>query len=799
MNEKQPFKSSDQNQVNFFAQILQNYLPYWPLFALTITVCLFFAFVNYRAQAPVYVVSAKILIKDPSKSGDSKVLDALNIFGEKKIVENELIVLRSSILLQSVVSELDFYTTIYNEGNVRTEELYGDNSPVKFIAINKDNIAGFGKLYFTMDWDKQRVFINNTYVPFDSTVLLGNTVYRLEVNQFYNKNVINKKYYVQGSSIESVAERIASRLKTNPVSNVSTVIEVKLETEVPEKAEAIIAKLFEIYERNGIDEKNETAKKTLDFIDGRLQLVTAQLDSVENNIQTYRAKESLSENLTDQAKEYLTRITNYDAKGSEIAIQLDVLEQIKNYVTDKGTKPGTVPSLLLNQDPILDKLLGDLYEAEFLLTQSKSITGEKSNEIILEQEKINSLKSDILENISNIRHNLLVEQKDVNDALNLNQSLINQLPEKEKGLLEISRQQAVKNGIYLYLLQKREETALSYASAIADLKIIDNPSISGPISPIAQNYYITGAFFGFLIAIGIVLIKEKFNNKILFRDEVQDKTNMPFAGEIIQAMIKNPIVIYEGRKSIIAEQFRSMRTNLSYLGLDDKHKTVMITSCIPGEGKSFIAINLGISFTLTGKKVVLMEVDLRRPKLSKLLSIDTNKGIANYLVKKATINDIIKETSIPNLYVISAGAIPPNPTELIIKPEFKQMMDEIKARFDIVIIDTAPIVPVTDALLLKDYADLTLFVIRHNRTPKVMIRTINEYYEQKKINNMAFVFNGVKKRGIIVGNIGKTYGSGYGYGYGYGYSYGYGYDTKEERVSLLLKRFLSKIKSLFKK
>ena len=400
MNEHN-IKSNDKSETSFFVQLLQNYLPYWPLFALSIPVCLFFAYVNFRAQAPVYVATAKILIKDPNKGNDTKVLDALNIFGEKKIVENELIVLRSSILIQEVVSELDLYTNVYNEGNVRKEELYAENSPIKFIALDKDNIGGFGKMYFTIDWDKQIVSINNTNVPFDSTVLLGNAFYRLEINQYYNRNVSNKKYFVVGSSIAGAAGAIIGRLKTIPVSSASTVIEVQLQTEVPEKATDVLAKLFDIYERNQIDEKNETAKKTLDFIDGRLLLVTSQLDSVENNIQSYKSKNSLTDNISEQAKEYLSRATSFGERSSAVGIQLDVLEQIKNYVTDKGSKPGTVPSLLLNQDPLLDKLLDELYEAEFTLNQAKAITGEKSNAIVLGQAKINRIKGDILENIAN--------------------------------------------------------------------------------------------------------------------------------------------------------------------------------------------------------------------------------------------------------------------------------------------------------------------------------------------------------------------------------------------------------------
>ena len=295
-----------------------------------------------------------------------------------------------------------------------------------------------------------------------------------------------------------------------------------------------------------------------------------------------------------------------------------------------------------------------------------------------------------------------------------------------------------------------------------------------------------------MLAAFVVLVREQFNRKVLFRSEIEQKTKVPVVGEIIQIVTKDPVVILEGKRTIIAEQFRSLRTNLSFMALSEDAKSTLVTSNISGEGKSFISINLAISYTLTDKKVALLELDLRKPRLSNLLKVNRDPGISNYLVGKIPMEDIIKETAIKNLYVISAGAIPPNPSELILSSRFKEMIAELKTRFDYLIIDSAPIGPVSDALLLKDYADTTIFVVRHNATPKIYLKQIENLATQEKFKNMCIVFNGLKRRGIA-GSYG--YGS-YGYGYsnyGYGYSNnGQGYYVKEEKKSLL-----SKIKNIF--
>ena len=782
MENQQFFK--EQTEKNIIKQILERYLPFWPLFVITVVISLSITFVYLRSQVPVYVASAKVLLKDPNKgSGDSKILDALNIFGERKIVDNEIVVIRSTNLIQEVVKDLNLYSSVYNEGRVRIEELYKENSPITFLTSQPANVLSSPKYYFTVDWNRNQITIADKTVHFNDSVLLNNTSFKIVPNLNYNKTLKGKNYYVQFSSIVDAASNIIANLKANPISNQSTVLDLKLETPTPAKGIDILTRLFEEYNSAGIQDKNQIAARTLAFIDSRLLGVTYQLDSVERGVQSYKASNQIVD-LPAQGQIFLTNVSDLDKQKTEIDIQLDVIKDINSYIDTKDKKPGSIPSVALLNDPILATLLEKLHQAEIQLQRNRSIAGEKSDAVILAEQEVNNLNSNIRTNIASVRRNLLSARGNINSSIGAASNILRQMPQKERGLIDISRQQSIKNSIYTYLLQKREETALNSASTIADLRVIEKAAAYGPIKPVPKNFYMTGFIVGVLLAAFVILVREQLNRKVLFRTEIEEKTTVPVIGEIIQIASKDPIVILEGKRTIIAEQFRSLRTNLSFMALSEDAKTTLITSNISGEGKSFVSINLAISYTLTDKKVALLELDLRKPRLSNLLKVQRDPGISNFLVGKIPIEGIIKETSIKNLYVISAGAIPPNPSELILSDKFKEMINELKNRFDFLIIDSAPVGPVSDSLLLKNYADTTIFVVRHNVTPKNYIKQIDNLHQKKLFKNMCIVFNGLKRRGF-----GGNYGYGYGnYGYGnYGYGNGEnggGYYVKEEKKSI---------------
>ena len=435
MNEKPLFQ--EKSEQKFFIQIIQTYLPFWPLFVLTIGISMSVSYIYLRSQIPIYVANAKVLLKDPNKGGgDSKVLDALNIFSEKKIVDNEILVLKSSSILQVVVKDLNLYASVYNKGKVKLEELYGENSPVSFITTSPDSILNFNKFIFTINWKNKNININNMVVPFDGNVLLGNVNFHLFVNDSYNQNVKGKNYFVNISPVAAVSSGISGSIRANPLSNVSTVLDIKIETPQPLKGEAILTRLFEVYNSQGIEDKNMIASKTLAFIEDRLRLVISQLDSVEKNIVSYQSKQSMYK-VGEQGTLFLANVKDLDKRKGEIDLQLEILNSIKNYVQSKGKNNGTVPSLNLIADPVVNGLVQQLYAAEFERDKAIQISGEQSESVLLTKEKVRRLKTDIQESLTNIKNNLVTIKNDIEVKTNSNNSLLSQVPQKERGLLDL--------------------------------------------------------------------------------------------------------------------------------------------------------------------------------------------------------------------------------------------------------------------------------------------------------------------------------------------------------------------------
>ena len=460
MTEDQFF--SEKPQANILEQTVQRFMPFWPILVVFLGISLAVSHVYLRAQTKMYVAAAKVLIKDPQKaSSESQVLEGLTKMSEKKSMENEIIVLRSSGIMQKVVKDLNIYTSIFNEGNVQTEELYQNNSPLVFEAINKDSINGGGKHYFDIDWKNNSISINSQKVSLSNGVVnIGGTFYRIKVNETYNKAAKGKKYFAVFQSAEGAAGGFAGAVRAVQGSYGSNVLDLSMQTPVPQRGVDILNKLFEIYNTDGVIEKNQMYTKSLLFIDGRLGVVEGQLDSVEKSIMAYKAQEMVT-NLTGQASVYFNTVSELDKRNISLDLQLEVLRDLQGYINNKGRDPGTVPSLALVSDPFLSTLLSQLYSAEFELETVRSTSGEKSEAVLLANEKVRRSKEDLRENLNNIRANYLTEKASNNAEINKNNSQLMQVPSKERGLLDISRQQSIKNEIYTFLLKKREETALA--------------------------------------------------------------------------------------------------------------------------------------------------------------------------------------------------------------------------------------------------------------------------------------------------------------------------------------------------
>ncbi len=450
--------------------------------------------------------------------------------------------------------------------------------------------------------------------------------------------------------------------------------------------------------------------------------------------------------ISAQSKQYLANVGESDQKLSDVNMQLAVLDEVEKYVESKNNEPGIVPSTFGISDKLLSQLIEKLYNTEIQYEGLKKSTAKNNPILVSLQNEIDKMKPTVLENIKSQRKSLEAGRDNLNETSNKYSSLLRTIPLKEKQLVEISRQQAIKNNIYSFLLQKREETALSLNSTVPDSRLIDKAESSFlPVWPNKPLILAIGIFGAILLGLIWIGIKEMLNNKILFRNEIESMTMIPVMGELSFDKSKRPIVINSGEKSLIAEQFRFLRATLPKSS-SSKAKRVMITSSIPGEGKSFVAANLAASIALAGRKVVLVDLDLHKPGIHSLFDIENSKGVSDYLSGQIELYDLIfKTTENENLSVIPAGTIPADPSELILNGKLEILLNYLEAIFDIIIIDTAPALAITDAYIIGSRCDINLYVVRHAFTPKIHIQLLDENTGMYKMKNIGIVFNGVKK------------------------------------------------------
>jgi tyrosine-protein kinase Etk/Wzc len=764
----------EEEEGNLFSQVLFKYLPYWPLFLVLLVLSGTGAYLYLRYAVPVYETAATILVKDEKKGleDNSNLMEQLNLFGSKKLVENEIEVIQSRTLMREVVKNLGLYAPITQEGRIKSRSGYV-TSPVIIQVRNPDSLIEQQKIYFAFDSANRMVAMEGQKYPLGIWTKQPYGDIRFITNPNYQSPDKARPLYFSLRSVRAVSDELLAELKITQATKLSSVIDLKFKDGVPKRGEDILNGLIGEYNRAGINDKNALAANTLRFITERLGLISNELDSVEHGIQKYKTEEGIVD-ISAQGQLYLNNVGVNDQKVSEMNVQMAVLDQVERYVQSKNNQAGIVPSTFGVDDQVLGQLLQKLYDLEVKYEGLSKTTAENNPILVSLRNEIAKIKPSIMENVQSLRRNLTAGRGTLLNTSNSYASILKTLPAKERKLVEISRQQGIKNSIYSFLLQKREETALTFSSAIADTRIIDAAATS--VKPVAPKPILIWAM-AILAALGLgaafIAIREGLNQRIVFRSEIEKFTTTPVVGEIMFAPAHDQLVVTQGKRTVIAEQFKQLRTSLAYVGINSRKKKILVTSTISGEGKSFVAANLAVSLALTDKKVVLLELDLRKPNVAHLFNVSREVGITNYFIGNKDADHIIKRTDVsPNLFIIPSGAIPPNPSELILNGKLDELLQYLDTIFDYIIIDTAPTAPVTDAYILSPMCDTTIYVVRHKVTPKGYIKMLDENAKVRGLKNLAIVFNGVKNRGVG--------GINYGYGYGYGKEYGYGYGEEKK-------------------
>ncbi|RYE57487.1 MAG: polysaccharide biosynthesis tyrosine autokinase [Sphingobacteriales bacterium] len=743
---------------NILSQLWAKYFPYWPIFILLMVLAAGSAWFYLRHKLPMYEASATLLIKDEKKgTQDAKMVESIDLLTSKKIIENEIEVIKSRTLVGQVVKEMALYAPIYEVAKWKDRSAY-TISPVKIEVEVPDALVEVARVDFRFNKSSGTVSFAGLTAKLNEWVSTPWGKLRFIQNSSINPAHLHL-YFSLVNPKKSVQDLIG-RIDATTAGKLSSVLNIRLKDEVPQRAEDILNGLIAAYDKASINEKNTLAVNTLAFLDERLRSVSSDLSSIEQNLQQYRAKKGAID-ISEQGKLFLQNVSQNDQKLSDVNMKLSVLGQIEQSIFSDNHN-GLVPTTLGFEEPVLTNLLTKLYDLGLQYEKIKKTTGEANPEAVALADQIQRLKPNILENIRSQKRSLEISKGNLSSTNNGYNSLLRALPQQERDLVEISRQQNIKSSIYSYLLQKKEEAALSHSSTVSDTRVIDKAESSlFPVGIGPNVIYCIAIVLGLALGVCLITIRELFNSKILYRQEIEEISAFPVIGEVAFLKSKSPLVIYEGVRSVVAEQFRLIRTSLPYLGISGRGKKILISSTVSGEGKSFISLNLAMSLAMAGKKVVLVEFDLRNPTLGSKLNMDTTKGVADYLSGNAELGDIIKQISgQENLVLIHAGNLPTNPAELILSAQTDILFQDLENIFDYIIVDSAPVGLVSDGYVLSRFCDATLFVVRHRRTPKRMLERLENDMKINKLKSMAIVFNGVRGRGFVRNDR-------YGYGYGY--------------------------------
>lgn len=800
-----------------FATIYTALILNWKWFVLSLIICMGAAHIYLRYATPIYQSAAKLLIKDDEDSGmrrgGNSIMSATNlgIISNSSGIDNEMEILKSRTLAQQAVYDLKLYVNYRHEGKLKDHILYGDqevnidmdlehlkklNAPMNLkITREGRNYHVTGSYNVPIDnnsFNPEAVNIDKTFSALPATIGTRVGVVRFTQNGNY---MLRDGESLKATMIapEIAAGKYVGNLNVTESSKTTTIVDLVLNDEIPQRAIDYLKQLAIVYNRQANEDKNEIAVRTEQFINQRLEKINAELGSTEGQLENYKKRNNMVE-LKMNASQAVANADQYAQKLSEANTQVALLDELTRYMNEPSNRHQPIPSNVGLSDASATSLINEYNKIALQRNQLLHSASENSPTVTPLTAQLDDLNSSIKRAMTQARAGLRIQRNSIAAQAGKYEGQINNTPEQERMLTQIGRQQEVKSGLYLMLLQKREENSISLAATADKGKLIDTPVFTGKVTPKNSIIMLIALILGLAIPAGILFLLEFFRYKIEGHNDVEKLTNLPIIADVAiaseRAKTKADIVVHENKNNLMEEIFRSLRTNLQFL-LKQHDKVIMFTSTTSGEGKTFIASNVAISFALLGKKVVLVGLDVRKPRLAELFEIDDHHhGITNLLVKDEVNWSDVKEQIIPSgindkLDILMAGPVPPNPGELVTRESLDQTMEQLKEHYDYILIDTAPVGLVTDTLALGRISNATVYVCRADFTQKASFGLINSLSMEKKLPNMSIVLNGVdlskKKYGYYYGygKYGK-YGKYGNYGmYGskgkYGYkSYGYG-------------------------
>jgi len=764
----------DESDTINIRSVLEKYLRYWKWFVLGVFISTILSFLYLRYSTPEYSASASILIKDNQKSGISAELAAfedLGIIGggSTNNTDNEIEILKSRKIIGNVVDSLHLGVSYFVSGRVIESEIYKSSSPIKINFIKKDSILIEKDTLININiLDDINFELKNFEGELISSHVFGEIinndlgVFKIEKQNLKKENFSN--IIVKMTPKYQLINSYKQRVNISSVSKNSSVLSLTLQDPVREKAEDFLDELVRQYNIDAINDKSQVSKKTKEFIDNRLEKVKSELFVIDEKVKEFKKDKNFT-GIPAEAQIAFESLKETNQRINVARTQLSLANWIEELLTKQSEVDQVLPQSIGFDDNGLVIAINE-YNQLILSKEKMKVNAGPLNPALQQIEsQMSSSRYSLLNSLANVTKSLEIQMKDLNAEAEKVLAVVKSIPGNERGFIDIAREQEIIGSLYQYLLKKKEETDISLAVTVPNAKIIDVAYGSNiPVSPKRKIIYLIALVIGILIPFGFIYILDLLDTKVHNKQDVESQLSVPFLGDIPKSDSKEKIIIGNDIRSSTAEAFRLIRTNLDFMLTSNRKqsKSIFVTSTTSGEGKSFISINVAATLALSGKKVLLMGMDLRAPKVTEYLGIPDRKGITNYITDEdMTLDELIFTIpEVKGLDIISSGVIPPNPAELLMTKRVENLFTIVKQEYDIVIVDTAPVNLVTDTLLIGKYADMFMYVIRANYLDKRLLAVPQDLYNEKKLPNMAIVLNDTDPK--------RSYGYGYG-GYGYGY------------------------------
>ena len=735
------------------------YNKYWSFFTIGVlfSVLTVFMFIRYWAQTE-YEIQGKILIKNTeSRQGiiENNNFGKFGLIKTANSLEDEIGILTSTVVMEEVVTKNTFNITYFKKGNIRDIEIYGKDVPVRILVDETTDSLAYGLQISLNIIDSETFELSTKYKnnelyskhDFGELITLPYGTFNIVLKpKFIDIKNLEPLYFVVGKKKDFITNFLQN-LSVHPDNETGSLLNVNFIAGHQKKGEDILLELIETYIDKTIKYENELAENTIKMIDERLKLLSGEIEDVETSVADFKS-ENVVTDVARNADSYVQQSNEYKKQVAEYQTQINVLENIEMSLLGRTTESTIGGSFSINNSSLTSLI--NIYNATLLERNQLSQSAVTSNPVLVNlNDKLNNLRESILQNIRSVKNGYSIARQNLLSNASRYDAQIARVPGMEKKLLEISRDKSTKEGLYLFLLQKREEEVLSLATPVSSTRIVSYPQAGKfPISPNKKILYLTGLLFGFLVPFSMIFIKDAWDNKVTSVEDLTTDLSVPFLGEISRSKKKGILIHNSGRAtSPTAELFQLLHFNLDYLKKTEKNQTLLVTSTSKGEGKTFISSNLAVTLESIGEKVILLAFDLREPQLMADFNLDNSPGISDFIIKKGIeINEIIqKHPTLENLSLIGSGVVSSNIGRLMLSKRIDILFKTLKEDYDRIIIDTPPIGLVSDAFALNKYIDSTIYVVRKDVTNKEHLKTIETIYKNEKLKNTMILLNDTKE------------------------------------------------------